>query len=139
MSEETPEFSSSLHSNITSRSLITFILVGGCATALHYLLTVIFVYVAHLTVVQGSAIGFSLSATANYLLNRSLTFKSQQAHGVTGPRFFITAIAGLLLNSLILWILLSARMHPVPAQAITTIGVLIWNYIVNSIWTFKKP
>jgi putative flippase GtrA len=36
-------------------------------------------------------------------------------------------------------LLIAAGLHPAPAQILTTAGVLIWNYTLNALWTFKKP
>jgi putative flippase GtrA len=125
-------------SNFSARSLLTFLIVGGFATALHYLVTVLFAFGFGMPLVHASTIGFTLSAIANYLLNARLTFRSKQPHATTAPRFFVIAGVGLLTNSLLLSLLLSNNLHAIPAQILTTLGVLIWNYSINGLWAFKK-
>jgi putative flippase GtrA len=125
-------------SNFSARSMLTFLVVGGFSTGLHYLLTVLFAFGFGMPLVQASTIGFALSAIANYLLNARLTFRSKQAHTTTAPRFFATAGAGMLINALLLFLLVSKGLHALPAQILTTLGVILWNYSINGLWTFKK-
>ncbi|MDC8757686.1 GtrA family protein [Janthinobacterium fluminis] len=124
--------------NLSARSMAAFLVVGGLSTALHYLLAALGVVVLGLPVVLASSLGFALSALANYLLNARWTFRSAAAHGATAPRFVATCSAGLLLNVVLLSLLLSLGMPVIPSQILTTLGVLIWNYIVNGLWTFKN-
>lgn len=125
--------------NISLRSLATFLVVGGFATGLQYAIMALLMAVAGMPALMASNIGFAISAVANYLLNAKLTFRSERSHAATFPRFAVTAALGLGINSLLLSLLLAAGLHPAPAQILTTAGVLIWNYTLNALWTFKKP
>jgi putative flippase GtrA len=124
--------------NFSGRSAVTFLLVGGAATALHYALMFAAVALAGVPVVWASAFGFAVGAVANYLLNARLTFRSDQPHASTAPRFFLTAGIGLCINHVVLSILVSNGLHAIPAQLLTTFGVLIWNYCINGLWTFAN-
>lgn len=117
---------------------MTFLLVGGAATGLHYAVMFVCATVLAIPVVWSSVIGFTVSALANYLLTARLTFRSNQPHRSTAPRFCLTAGAGLLLNYVLLSILVSNGVHAIPAQLLTTLGVLIWNYCINGLWTFAN-
>ena len=125
--------------NISLRSLATFLMVGGFATGLQYAIMALLMALAGMPALTASNIGFAISAVANYLLNAKLTFRSERSHASTLPRFAITAALGLGINSLLLSLLIAAGLHPAPAQILTTAGVLIWNYTLNALWTFKKP
>ena len=125
--------------NISLRSLASFLLVGGFATGLQYAIMALLMALAGMPALTASNIGFGISAVANYLLNARLTFRSERSHASTLPRFAITAALGLAINSLLLSLLIAAGLHPAPAQVLTTAGVLIWNYTLNALWTFKKP
>lgn len=125
--------------NISLRSLASFLLVGGFATGLQYAIMALLMELAAVPALTASNIGFAISAVANYLLNARLTFRSERSHAATLPRFAITAALGLAINSLLLSLLIAAGLHPAPAQILTTAGVLIWNYTLNALWTFKKP
>lgn len=124
--------------NFSVRSFLTFLFVGGFATGLHYAIMLGTVYLLDWSLVYGSTLGFSVSAIFNYLLNVKLTFRSTQSHKNTAPRFFLVAGSGLMLNYGILSVLLSLGAHAVIAQILTTIGVLIWNYVVSGLWTFRQ-
>ena len=124
--------------NFSVRSFLTFLFVGGFATALQYAIILVAVHVAGWPVVWGSTLGFGVSAIANYILNARLTFRSNQLHRNMAPRFILAASTGLLLNYGLLSLLLSLGMHAAVAQILTTIGVLLWNYVISGIWTFKQ-
>ncbi len=125
--------------NISLRSLASFLLVGGFATGLQYAIMALLMALAGMPALAASNTGFGISAVANYLLNARLTFRSERSHASALPRFVVTAGLGLAINSLLLSLLIAAGLHPAPAQILTTAGVLIWNYTLNALWTFKKP
>ena len=125
--------------NVSLRSLASFLLVGGFATGLQYAIMALLMALAGVPALAASNTGFALSAVANYLLNAKLTFRSERSHAATLPRFAVTVALGLGINSLLLSLLIAAGLHPAPAQVLTTAGVLIWNYTLNALWTFKKP
>jgi putative flippase GtrA len=125
--------------NISLRSLASFLVVGGFATGLQYAIMALLMALAGVPALAASNTGFAISAVANYLLNAKLTFRSRRSHASSLPRFAITVALGLGINSLLLSLLISAGLHPAPAQILTTAGVLIWNYTINALWTFKKP
>jgi len=131
--------SKSAPGNISMRSLASFLLVGGFATGLQYAIMALLMALAGMPALTASNTGFAISAMANYWLNAKLTFRSERSHVATLPRFAITAALGLGINSLLLSLLIAAGLHPAPAQLLTTAGVLIWNYTLNALWTFKKP
>ncbi len=113
-------------------------MVGGFATLLQYLITAVLSLRFDIPVVKSSAVGFSISAVANYFLNARFTFKSEESHRQTLPRFAVTALAGLLVNTLVLALLVSFGLHAIISQTLSTICVLLWNYGINSIWTFRQ-
>lgn len=95
-----------------------------------------------------NAVGFLSAATTNYILNRVWTFSS------TNPEiareyflFLIISVAGLAINSLILWILTEKVSVPMLvgkekikfylAKLIATGVVTIWNFLMNYYFTFS--
>lgn len=133
-----PSRISSARANFSTRSLFAFLCVGGASTAAHYLVMLLMMR-AGLPAAAASAIGFILSALLNYLLNEQLTFHSDERRRVTAPRFAAVAATGLLLNHLLLTALIRAGLSTVPAQLLTTMGVIVWNYTIHGAWTFRKP
>ncbi|QBE63532.1 GtrA family protein [Pseudoduganella lutea] len=128
---------STTRANFSARSLFAFLCVGGASTAAHYLVMLLLMR-AGLPAVSASGIGFVLSALLNYLLNEQVTFHSHEQRRVTAPRFAVAAASGLLLNHLLLTALLRAGLPTLPAQLLTTMGVIVWNYCIHGAWTFRR-
>lgn len=124
--------------NISKRSFGTFLLVGGSATALHYLIMAILMTTGLCTKGYASAAGYSLSTLYNYWANARFTFGGGHRHRDSLPRFLLTAVAGLGINQAVLLGLTSLGL-PVPgAQILATGCVLVWNYMVNALWSFRS-
>jgi putative flippase GtrA len=129
-------------SNTTARAhVITqfgrFVLVGGLATALQYVVLVVLAEGAGLAPVPASSVGFVLSAFANYALNRRFTFAADVPHATGLPRFALVAASGLALNALVMAAATgSMRLHYVLAQVAATVIVLGWNFLLHRHWTF---
>lgn len=119
------------------RQVITFLFVGGFATALHYAVMFALVYVLGWHPVPASTTGFITSAVVNFALNARFTFRSTRSVLHTAPRFAIVAASGLLLNRYMLALLLSLGAHVLIGQIVATLCVLTWNYIINALWTFR--
>lgn len=117
-----------------------FLLVGGTATLIHYLILFCLVRFAGLNEVLASTLGYSFSAAWNYLLNRSFTFRSDRAHKQALPRFMVVALVGLLINALVVWACLAVLGFPLIAgQLLATFCALFWNFIANKVWSFAAP
>ncbi len=115
---------------------ISFSLVGVIGTLAHYSILYALVELYAFDPVSASGWGALAGLIINYLLNYSLTFKSQQSHAQTFPKFALIASLGLCLN-LALMALLTPHLYYLFAQIVTTALVLIWNFLANSFWTFQ--
>lgn len=117
--------------------LVRFLLVGGGATALQFILMMMLVSLFDVQPVVGSVVGFTVSALVNYQLNRIYTFNSNLPHSTALPRFAIVAGVGLLINAALMFALVN-MMHVfyLHAQVFVTAFVLAWNFGVNKYWTF---
>ncbi len=114
-----------------------FLLVGGAATAIQYLILVLLVQVFALDPAISSAIGFSVSAIANYALNHRFTFRSSLAHRTAAFRFALVAILGLVVTFCLMTLAERSGLNYVIAQILTSIVVLVMNFLIGSVWTFK--
>lgn len=85
-----------------------------------------------------NAIGFTIAASTNYILNRIWTFQSHNPEIATEYMKFISvSMIGLGINTIILWILVSRLKQHFYLSKLFAIGVVtIWNFIVNLIFTF---
>ena len=116
-----------------------FLGVGAIATATQYLVLVIFVEAANIDPVIASATGFIISSCLNYYLNYSFTYRSDSPHSQAAPRFFVTVIAGLIINTGCMYLMVSQlQIYYILAQVVATGVTLLWNFTVHSLWTFRK-
>lgn len=130
------------------RQFIKFLVVGGsCALvdwAVFYLAKMPLEHyfpTADLQLLRQIAKGFSfiVSASLNYYFNRIWTFRSEDKEvAKQATKFFIVALAGLLLNSLIFYFVTGViHWRDIYGLIIATGLVTIWNFFINRIWTFK--
>ncbi len=118
--------------------LVRFLGVGSVATITQYLILIFLTELHAFDPVVASAIGFTISAFLNYLLNYYFTFASRVPHIKAMPRFFLVATSALLLNTLCMYLLNSQlAIHYLLSQVLTTGLVLIWNFVLNRHWTYQ--
>lgn len=114
-----------------------FVAAGGIGTALHYLTLTALVSQFAIPAGQAAFIGAVAGACVVYLLNRRYTFGTRRSHADTLPRFAAMAMAGAVLNGVLVGILSAAGLYFLLAQMITTVVILVINFIVSKIWVFR--
>lgn len=122
----------------SSHPFVRFLMVGGLATALHYVILIGLVQWGGLGATLSSSLGFAVSALVNYLLNRRFTFKSDASHAAALPRFATIALTGLVLNAAVMASLVQLHVPYLLAQAVATATTVLWNYALNRRWTFSN-
>jgi putative flippase GtrA len=119
------------------RQFLKFFCVGAVSTGLQYLILVVLVSIGDMRPVAASAVGYGLGACVGYWLNYYFTFGSRRAHAATLARFAAVAVAGLMLNSVIMAFANDVlEFHYLVAQVTATVMVLAWNFVANRFWTF---
>jgi len=85
-----------------------------------------------------NAMGFTLAATTNYMLNRMWTFHSHNPNvTLEFTRFFIIALIGLGINMLIIWAMTGKfKVNFYVSKLVATIIVTGWNFMINAYYTF---
>lgn len=122
------------------RQFLGFAGIGAIGTAGHYLALIGLVQLLGMSPVSASAVGFMIGALINYLLNYKFLFRSRKRHSESMSKFFAVALAGLVLNALVVSYGINAMyLHYVVAQFFATAIVLVWNFSINRIWTFSGP
>lgn len=116
--------------------LFRFGLVGAAATGLQYLILVLLVHQGVAAAVA-STIGFMTSACGSYVLNYHFTFRSRESHGPAIAKFMTLVSVGLAINYGLMQLLVGAGWYYLVAQICTTGVVFLWNFIGNSLWTFR--
>lgn len=85
-----------------------------------------------------NAIGFTMAATSNYFLNRIWTFESHNPEVLTEySKFLVISLIGLLINTLILWILVNKFQKNFYISKLFAIAIVtVWNFFANITFTF---
>ena len=86
-----------------------------------------------------NAIGFISAATSNYFLNRVWTFESHNPEIMFEySQFIVISLIGLVINTMILWLLVSRfKMNFYVAKVFAIVVVTIWNFFANLYVTFS--
>jgi putative flippase GtrA len=85
-------------------------------------------------------ISFVISASNNYWWNRHWTFAEEKGHFAhQGMRFFLVAVAALIVNQLWLVVFLDwLNWGKIVSQAIAIILVTPLNFLGNKLWSFRR-
>ncbi len=122
-----------------ARQFVKFLGVGAIGTAAHYAILILAVEIAGIPVVFSTAMGFIVGAIINYWLNYHFTFRSSKNHSEAAVKFFLVAAIGLVINTLIVWIVAEILFWPYfLAQIFATGFVLLWTFAANKLWTFSE-
>lgn len=81
-----------------------------------------------------------LAASSNYILNRIWTFQSTNPNvAVEYGEFILIAVIGLIINTLILWVLVTRlNMNFYLSKVLAIAVVTIWNFGANLLFTFNQ-
>jgi len=120
--------------------LIKFGIVGVIATLIDLAVLMVLKEILDLDVLAASAVAFSVSVIANYILSMLFVFESRGNSKVKEFLVFVVlSIGGLLLNQFIMWIgteIMTAYYLWVKAFAL--VFVPIYNFITRKIFLEKK-
>jgi len=85
-----------------------------------------------------NAMGFTVAATTNYMLNRLWTFDSHNPNvALEFSRFFVIALIGLGINLLIIWAMSGKfKVNFYLSKLVATVVVTLWNFLINAYYTF---
>jgi putative flippase GtrA len=83
-------------------------------------------------------VAFMLAVVNNYILNRIWTFQSQTTQiSAEFMRFFVVSLAGLLFTQVLMWLFISLGIWYLLAKALTSLSIMVWNFALNKLWTFR--
>lgn len=115
-----------------------FVLIGGTATALQYVVMMLLIEFFDVKEVIASALSYLISAAVNYLANYYLTFKSQQQHLTTLGKFAVLVLIALWINTLVFYLIFQIGAHYLVAQIIATLVTLVINFLVHKFWIYGQ-
>ena len=125
------------YSAVMTPQFLRYGVAGSVGTALQFVILVALVQFVRVPAVAASTLGAVAGAIVNYKLNHRWTFDSSRHHGHALPRFAAVALAGLLMNALVMSAMLRiVGAHYLAAQVVATGVVFLCAFFVNRSWTF---
>jgi putative flippase GtrA len=120
-------------------SLIRFAISGGLATLTHITVFVALVEWLQLRPLYASVPAFLAAVVVSYTLNYRWTFRADGPHQVLFPRFVLVALAGLVLNLLITYLVVDLG-HFWYGYALVAIILIIpvTTFLLSRFWVFQE-
>ena len=126
------------HKNTIGQFLM-FAGIGAVGTLGHYTILIVLVQFWMVDPVFASSFGFVAGAIINYILNYHFTFNSNKRHREALVKFLVVATIGAGINAIIMYAgVENTRINYMIVQVFATAVVLLWNFMVNKIWTFAE-
>ena len=120
------------------QKFVKFGIVGVTGTLIDFSITYVSKEVFKTNKYVANALGFSISATNNYILNRYWTFHSKNPN-ITSEflHFLFVSILGLGINSGVLKFLHHYRKQNFYLAKLIATGITVfWNFVANTLFTF---
>ncbi len=114
-----------------------FLVVGGTGVLVNSLSLLVLFQWAHLALVLASALAAELAIVNNFWWNDRWTFKRTQLSWQRFARFNLVSLAGLVITTGTLWVLV--RQLGVYYLTANLLGIAVataWNFVANSLWTW---
>jgi putative flippase GtrA len=122
------------------RRLFRYGIAGGCSAATHLVTLFLLVELFIVRPVVASTVGFVASIFVSYTLQRRWVFASSVANHVALPRFVLVTGVGLALNASVVFVGTEVlHGHYGVVQVVALMLVPLSNYLLNSLWTFRRP
>ncbi|WP_059414490.1 GtrA family protein [Cupriavidus basilensis] len=122
--------------NITAR-FVRFLGAGATATALHYV-TLIALVSSGAPALPASAAGSVVGLLTHYFISSRWVFVHVHPERIAFVRFFLVSALAFLLNSLLMLAGLAVGLHYLIAQIVSTLLVMLVNYVLHANWTFMN-
>lgn len=120
--------------------LFRYTAVGLSGTLLDFGVLFALVEYGRVPVLTASVVSFILATLNNFLLNKRWTFQDSSKRLVKQYlKFSIVSVIGLLLNTLLLFLLVYVvNVWYILAKALASGVILFWNFSIHKFWTFAE-
>lgn len=126
-------------SGIFKLDFVRFLAVGGGVTAIHVIVCLIVAGEFDFKPEVANFVGYTCAVMVSYLGHSFYTFDSKNAHTFQVPRFAFLSLMGLLVSSLITYVVCTTLGKSLfTAMVITTFTVPLVTYIGAKFWVFSK-
>ncbi|NDK08396.1 glycosyltransferase [Candidatus Gracilibacteria bacterium] len=125
---------------INLKIFIKYGIVGLSGTAIDIGSLYIFVDLLGINLYIGVTLSFILAVINNFLLNKIWTFRDKSIkYKRQFAKFFIVSIIGFSLTMACMYVLVDIlQIYYIYSKIITSIIVVLWNFLGNKYWTFKS-
>ena len=114
-----------------------FLVVGGTGVLVNSLALLILFQWAHLLLLVASVLSAELGIINNFYWNDRWTFKRTQLSLRRFARFNLVSLAGLVITTGTLWVLVChLGVYYLAANLLGIALATIWNFAANSLWTW---
>lgn len=117
---------------------VRFLFVGGTSTIIYAVIGITGNWLGW-PILVGNTVAYVLSFVFSYIAQRRYTFRSKLPHSQLLPKYAALQIAGLGLNTAIIFVLMHMGLPYVVAMGIAIVLVPVFVYIVNKLWVFRTP
>jgi putative flippase GtrA len=119
--------------------LFRFGVMGGVSTALYLAIMVPLKWVLKAELWLVALLAYLLSMAANYVLQRTVTFRSNRRHQEAVVRFLVVQLIALAINSALLELLVTRHQQPFWfGQGVAVVTTALWSYGAQKFWVFMK-
>lgn len=129
------------------KRFVKFAIVGFSGLIVDFAALNIFAQLLNMPSWLALALAFIIAATSNFIWNRLWVYPESRRHSIWKhfPTFFIVNVVGLLINEVILFLFEMPIQNMVGSaviglnltKAIAAVIVMIWNFVVNRLVTFR--
>ncbi len=121
-----------------AKQLLLYLIVGGLATIVEWTVFYVLDSVVALNYAAATALAFAVSTLANWAAGRLLMFKGDGHIWTELVKIYLTSIAGLLMNLLIMWVAIEYVGIPNFVSKVMATGIVFfWNFIIRKLAIYK--
>jgi len=120
------------------KKFVKYSLVGATGMSMDIALMVCLVELAGWHPLSASVVSFAVSVSNNFIWNKLWTFRDTRNNYLKQySQFFLAALVGLGINYIMMDWLLDHQVNYVLARFIVVAFIVLWNFFINSLWTFR--
>ena len=121
-----------------TKQLILYLIVGGIATVVEWVLFYILNTPLRINYLFATALAFVISTFSNWLAGRLIMFKPSGKLWVELVQIYLTSIAGLLMNLIIMWLAVELlSITELASKMLATVLVFSWNFLIRKFVIYK--
>ena len=127
-----------LKPSVMIQQLVAYAVVGGLSSAFDLVLFVTLSGTA-LGPIGASIVSFTAATVVNYFLSYVISFvRGRHSRKMEIIRLLGVSLAGLVLNTAVVWMLIKLGVPPVFAKMAAIGTVFIWNFIGRRLFVFER-